>query len=237
MPELLCCVGFIKCTWQIAPALCLICRHPSAVPGCCCWQCHMYNHWAMARSCSMLVWMMVLAALLLQKCWCFSEKERVISVVSCWAAEHGCNFFTCTTLNVIFLFWGRAKWKFIGRRIFNAARESSWLWLILKLVMNVCYQGWGIWRMNFPGFNHLIRLLSVTPSPVIYLTQSFTPPSALPGEWISQVVCMTSSLGLSESFAVRLMVSHVHWQAGWGAELENGFTGSAILGCTMCFES
>lgn len=47
--------------------------------------------------------------------------------------------------------------------------------------MNVHYQGRGIWGVNFPGSNHLIRLLSVTPSPVIYLTQSFTPPLALPG--------------------------------------------------------
>lgn len=61
--------------------------------------------------------------------------------------------------------------KVIGKRIFNAAREGSWLRLILKLLMNVRYQGLGIWHMNFPGPNHLIRLLSVTPSPVIYLTQ------------------------------------------------------------------
>lgn len=45
---------------------------------------------------------------------------------------------------------------------------------ILGLGMNVLYQGRGIWGVNFPGSNHLIKLLSVTPSPVISLTQSFT---------------------------------------------------------------
>lgn len=61
--------------------------------------------------------------------------------------------------------------------------------------------------LHFPGSNHLIRLPSVTLSPLIYLPQPFTPPSAFPGERISQVVCMTSSSGLSEALKEMLAVN------------------------------
>lgn len=168
---------------------------------------------------------MLLVPTSLQKRWWFSEKSCFS--MNCWLAKRCCNFFPCKILtqSSFLAGGGTAKWKFIGKWIFNAAREGSWLRWILELVMNVHYQGRGIWGVNFPGSNHLIRLLSVTPSPVIYLTQSFTPPLALPGEWSSQVVCMTSSPGLSGALRKMLGVNWSSWSwwfpmfSGWGAEL------------------
>lgn len=69
--------GFIKHTWQITAALCLICKHPSEVPGFCCWQYCAHTH-PRSKNITFLAFMLmvVLVASLLPKCWPISERKK-----------------------------------------------------------------------------------------------------------------------------------------------------------------